>query len=54
MYGLLPPTATVVITYAHYGLKEVILSAHLRMAAAVPPPWGQAWCQAIPIGHTKR
>ena len=27
MYGLLPPTATVVITYAHYGFKEVIVSA---------------------------
>ena len=109
MYGLLPPTATVVITYAHYGFKEVVVcllqlgrlaenedgTQALKGRRKVwksergiicpkwywgrvnwnprvcvgwhdppgPPgptalwvllPGGQAWCQAIPIGHTKR
>ena len=32
MYGLLPPTATVVITYAHYGFKEVVVCLLGRLA----------------------
>ena len=46
MYGLLPPTATVVITYAHYGFKEVVVCLgtfqKMRMAQARLRLWSSS------------